>query len=145
MTDIRSLDIEPLATITLSSGEKLDIPRLSTLKIIQIAKFAAIDGIKIYETYQETIENPDLTDAEKVAVVVSNLKDEQIVHLLSILLGISDQEALEMDPFDTLEIITTYVEQTDIEKAFTNVRKLMTKFNTKALALGAAQSPDASE
>ncbi|WP_153465135.1 hypothetical protein [Sediminibacillus terrae] len=132
MADLSSLDMGPLATVTLSNGELFNIPRLSTLKLIRIAKFAAIDGYKIYDKYEKTIADPDLSEAEKVAIVLEDLKEEQIIHILSILLDIPDKVALQIDPFDTLEIITTYVEKTDIEKAFTNVRKLMRKFRPQA-------------
>ncbi|MGP4063093.1 hypothetical protein [Halobacillus sp. H74] len=128
MADVRSLDIEPLATVELSDGRKLDIPRLTTVKLIRIAKFIAIDGMKIYEKYRNVLDDSQMEDAEKVSIIVSELTDEQIIRLLAILLGISDEEALKIDPFDNLEIITTYVENTDVERAFTNVQKLMKKF-----------------
>lgn len=106
----------------------MEIPRLTTVKVIKIAKFLAIDGMKIYDNYRNVIESPELSDSEKVSLVVSELKEEQIIHLLSILLGISDEEALSIDPFDNLEIITTFVEKTDVERAFTNVQTLIKKF-----------------
>lgn len=131
MADIRSLDIEPLATIKLSTGEHMDIPRLTTSKLIKVAKFLAIDGMKIYENYRDTIEDPELGDAEKVATIVQNLSDEQIIRLLAILLNIRDEEALQIDPFDTLEIITTYVENIDLDRTKDNVKKLMNQFRKK--------------
>lgn len=128
MADIRSLDLEPLASITLADGNRMEIPRLTTSKVIRIAKFLAVDGMKIYSNFQDTFNDPELTDAEKVGKVLNELTDQQIIHLLSVLLNISDEEALAIDPFDTLEIITVYADKIDLERAQENVKKLMNQF-----------------
>lgn len=127
--DLRSLDIDPLGSITLSDGKKLDVYRLTNYKVIQIAKFLAIDGFKIFNKFKDTLENPDIPEIEKVSLFLGELQEEQIIHLLSVLLDISDEEALALDPFDTIEIISLFVEQTNIEKAFTTVRGLVQKFS----------------
>lgn len=127
--DLRSLDIDPLGSITLSDGKKLDVYRLTNYKIIKIAKFLAIDGFKIYNEFKETLDNPEIPEIEKVSLFLGELKEEQVIHLLSILLDISDEEALALDPFDTIEIISLFVEKTNIEKAFTTVRGLIQKFS----------------
>ena len=145
MADFRELDMEPLAVINLSNGESLELQRLTTMKIIKIAKFLAVDGMKIYDKYEKVVNDQDLSQVEKVADIVSELKEEQIIHLISILINVSDEEALKMDPFDHLEIITTYVEKIDIERAFTNVRKLMTKFNPQLWNKLGVQNPDANQ
>ena len=141
MYDLRSLDIEPLAVINLADGKKLELYRLTNLKIIKLAKFLAIDGFKIYYKFKGTLEDPKIPEIEKVSLFLSELKEEQIIHLLSILLDISDEEALLLDPFDTIEIISIFVEKTNVEKAFTTVRNLVMKFR-KQQQMGAAQVTD---
>ena len=131
--DLRSLDIEPLAIMELSDGKKVELYRLTNAKIIKIAKFLAIDGFKIYYEFKETLENPEIPEIEKVSLFLSELKEEQIIHLLSILLDISDKEALLLDPFDTIEIISVFVEKTNVEKAFTTVRNLIKKFKKQSI------------
>ena len=126
--DLRSLDIDPLEVITLSDGKKLELYRLTNVKIIQIAKFLAIDGFQIYYKFKETLEDPNIPEIEKVSLFLGELKEEQIIHLLSILLDISDEEALLLDPFDTVEIISVFVEKTNVEQAFTTVRNLIKRF-----------------
>lgn len=128
MEQYRALDLEPLANVELSDGKTLELYPLTTTKVIKIAKFIAVDGMKIYGQFQDTLNNPELSDVQKVTTVVSELTDEQIIHILAILLDMNNQQALKIDPFDTLEIITAYVENIDVEKAFTNVRKLVAKF-----------------
>lgn len=136
--DLRSLDVDPLGSVTLENGQKLDVYRLTNRKIIQIAKFLAIDGFKIYYKFKDTLEDPAIPEIEKVSLFLGELKEEQIIHLLSILLDISDEEALMLDPFDTIEIISLFVEKTNIEKAFTTVRGLIQKFSKQNTAMNQA-------
>lgn len=129
--DLRSLDVDPLGEIELIDGKKLKVYRLTNSKIIRIAKFLAIDGFKIYYKFKDTLEDPAIPEIEKVSLFLGELKEEQIIHLLSILLDISDEEALMLDPFDTIEIISLFVEKTNMEKAFTTVRSLIQRFKTQ--------------
>lgn len=132
--DLRSLDIEPLGTVELVDGKKIDIYRLTNEKVIRIAKFLAIDGFKIYYQFKDTLEDPNIPEIEKVSLFLGELREEQIIHLLSILLDISDEEALLLDPFDTIEIISLFVEKTNIEKAFMTIRGLVQRFQNQQAA-----------
>ncbi|MBO0962339.1 hypothetical protein J1P26_21790 [Neobacillus sp. MM2021_6] len=124
---LNSLDIGPLGKVTMVEGGTLVVPRLNNLKLIKIAKFLGIDGMKLYEQYQGIIGSQELSDSEKFITILIELPEEKVVHLLSILLEIEDDQALSLDPVITLEVIELYVDQVNIEKAFMLVRSLAKK------------------
>lgn len=130
---LNSINMGPIGTITLSNGQTLDIPKLTNLKLIKIAKFIGIDGMKLYEKFQNLVGDENLSDSEKFVEILSELDEKQIIRILAILLDISDEEALSLDPIETLEIIEVYVEKTNIAKAFTIVRNLIQKITGKEI------------
>jgi hypothetical protein len=130
---LKSIDIGPIGTITRHNGQVLEVPRLSNLKIIKIAKFLGIDGMKLYDRYKEIVEDPFVSDSQKWMTILSELPEETVVHLLSILLDMDDNETLSLDPIETLEIVEIYVDNLNIEKAFTIVRNLAKKMFNKEL------------
>lgn len=132
-TVLDSIDIHSYGSITRANGEKLEVPRLSNMKLIKIAKFLGIDGMKLYEKFKGIVDDPSMTESEKWITIISDLPEETIVHMLSILLDIDDKEALKLDPIDTLEIIEIYVDNTNINKAFTIVRNLAKKLFNKEI------------
>lgn len=130
---LKAIDLGPIGKIQRENGDFLEVPRLTNLKLIKIAKFLGIDGMKLYEEYREITQDPLLSDSEKWIAMLSELPEETVVHLLSILLGIEDEEALNLDPIETLEIIEVYVDNTNIGKAFTIVRSLAKKMFNKEI------------
>jgi hypothetical protein len=130
---LKSIDIGPIGTITRFNGEVIGVPRLTNLKLIKIAKFLGIDGMKLYDRYKEIVEDPFVTDSEKWMTILSELPEETVVHLLSILMDMDDKETLSLDPVETLEIIDIYVDNLNIGKAFTIVRNLAKKMFNKEL------------
>lgn len=128
---LNSIDIGSIGTVTLSNGQKFDVPKLTNSKLIQIAKFIAVDGMKLWSKFQNVLTDTSLNESEKFAIILAELPEETVIHILSILLDMEDEEVLQMDPAETLEIIDLYVEKTNLIKAFTIVRNLAKKFNVK--------------
>lgn len=126
-TVLQSMDIGPIGTVTLSNGVELQVPRLSNAKVIKIVKFLGVDGTRLYKRFQAIMSNDALEDAEKWATLLTELPEETIIRILSILLEMDDKQALQLDPIDTLEIIEVYVDKTDLKRAFTSVRTLAKK------------------
>jgi uncharacterized protein related to proFAR isomerase len=136
---VESLDLDNLDTVKLESGIEVPIPKLTNRRVIQLAKFLADSGAEILEgidNYEE------LTQIELVSTVLSLMTEEQIGKLLHIALDIDEQEALNFDFVDTLQLIQSFVEKSNIKKAFTavqNMTKVFTKQNTKAATVAAAK------
>lgn len=129
---LRSLDIENvIGQVTLNNGTKLDVPKLSLQKIIRIVKFLGVDGVRIYDQMREVLLDDTQSDLEKIAFVLEQLKEEQIIRILSILLDIDDQTALQLDLNEALEVLLVYAENTELSKTFTQVQKLMKKMTGK--------------
>lgn len=123
---LKSLDLGPIGFVEMENG-KLPIPRLSNSKLIKIAKFIGIDGMRLYEQFKGIIADPELSESEKWVTILTELPEETVIHLLSIMLEIEDEEALALDPIVTLEIIAVYAENINLSKAFTVVRSLAKK------------------
>jgi hypothetical protein len=132
---LNSLDSEKyIGRVTLSDGEtRLDIPKLSMLKIIRIVKFLGIDGIKIYEECREVLLDKELDDISKFATILENLKEEQLIHILSIMLEKEDKETLAFDHNETLDILLVYADKYEFAETFTKVRQLMKKMFNKEI------------
>lgn len=124
---VNSIDAGPIGTVTLSNGQKIDVPKLSNLKVIKIVKFLGIDGMKLYNQFKDIVANPEMSEQEKWITILEQLPEETIIHILSILLDMSDEETLALDPTETLEIVEIYVDKTDLGRAFMSVRNLAKK------------------
>jgi hypothetical protein len=123
---IKKLDVEQvIGRVTLSDGKtRLDIPRLSMRKIIQIVKFLGIDGAKLYSEFADTIADPELSDIEKFTVILEGLDDAVLIRIFSILLEMDDEDTLNLDPNEMLEITLVYAEKVDFGKTFLLIKKL---------------------
>lgn len=117
--------------ITLADGTTMQLPKLTNGKLIGIARFMAMDGMKVFQDFREEYDGQEMTQMEAGLAIMEKLTDKQIVHILSVLLGKSDAEMIDMNPIDTLEIIQAYAEKNDIAKAFTIVRSLTSKFSNQ--------------
>lgn len=125
---LNSIDIDIIGTVN-----GINVPRLNNLKLIQIAKFLGIDGMRLYNQFKDVLNDKNLSEQDKWITILMGLPEEKVVHILSILLGIDDKTALKMDPVVTLEIILLYVEKVDLNKAFTVVRTLAKKLFNKEI------------
>lgn len=131
---INSLDLDHnLGMVTLSDGQKLAIPKLSMGKLIKLIKFIGIDGAKIYAQFQEIINDNELEEMDKFIAILEGLSDEQLVRVFSILLDISEENALALDINEMLEIVLVYSEKVDFHKTFLLVRTLSKKLLNKEL------------
>jgi hypothetical protein len=132
---LNSIDVDKtIGSVTLSDGvTSLSIPKISIKKIIQIVKFLGIDGAKLYSESREVLLDDSYEDLEKVAMILESLKEEQLVHIFSILLEIEDKQALELDINEMLDVCLVFVEKTNISKTFTQVRQLYKKMFKKEL------------
>lgn len=90
---LKSLDInETLGQVTLSDGEtSIDVPRLDMSKILRIVKFVGIDGLKIYNNARDVLLNDELSRFEQLATVIEDLSEEQLIRVVSIILGVEDK------------------------------------------------------
>lgn len=136
---LKKIDAEEhIGQVTLTNGSKLKVPKITMLKIIKIVKFLGIDAMKMYNGATETFKNPDLDDMTKVITVLESLKEEQLIHIFSILLEMEDEQTLALDPNEMLDIILLYLEETNISKTFTQVRQIYKKmFNRELPDIGA--------
>ena len=124
--NLKSLDInETIGSITLTDGEtSIDVPRLSMSKIIQIVKFIGTDGIRIYKQMRELLMNDELSTFDRLISVVDELKEEQVIRIMAIILGVEDKEALKLDLNEVLDVLIILSENTNLDKTFTQVRTL---------------------
>ncbi|GAB6742236.1 hypothetical protein bcgnr5412_54880 [Bacillus cereus] len=131
---LNSIDVdENIGSVTLSNGKQLMLPKISMKKVIRIVKFIGVDGFRIYNQAREILMDETIDMFEAYAQVLESLKEEQIIHILSILLDVSDEEALKLDPNETLEVLIEYADKTDLGKTFTLVRQLVKKMFNKEL------------
>lgn len=124
--NLKSLDItETIGSIILTDGEtSIDVPRLSMSKIIQIVKFIGTDGIRIYKQMRELLMNDELSTFDRLISVVDELKEEQVIRIMAIILGVEDKEALKLDLNEVLDVLIILSENTNLDKTFTQVRTL---------------------
>ncbi|USK77837.1 hypothetical protein [Peribacillus frigoritolerans] len=132
---INTLDLNKfIGTVTLSDGVTvLNIPKLSVLKLIQIVKWLGVDGSKIYNQFQDLIEDESLDDLQKFATILEGLDEKQLVKLFSIALDLSPEETLNLDPNELLEILIVYADKLDLGKTYSLARELYKKIFRKEL------------
>ncbi|HDR7784901.1 hypothetical protein ABR776_27335 [Bacillus cereus] len=131
---LNSIDTDKhIGVVTLSNGKYLKLPKLSNFKIIRIVKFIGIDGIRMYDQAREILLDDTLVGFERYAHILESLKEEQLIRILSILLDVSDEEALQLDLNETLDILIEYADKTNLGKTFTQVRQLVKKLFKKEL------------
>lgn len=131
---LKSLDInETIGSITLTGGEtSIDVPRLDMFKIIRIVKFIGTDGIRIYSRMNELLKNDELSTFERLIAVVEELKEEQLMRIVAIILDVEDREALKLDLNEVLDVLILLSENTNLDRTFTQVRTLAKKmFNVE--------------
>lgn len=131
---LKSLDInESLGSITLSDGvTSIDVPRLDMSKILRIVKFIGTDGLKIYDQARELLLNDEFTTFERLAMIIEDLKEEQLIRIVAIILNVDDSEALKLDLNEVLDVLIVLADNTNLDKTFTQVRALAKKmFNVE--------------
>lgn len=122
-----------IGQVDLTNGKKLNVPKISMKKIIRIAKFLGMDAFRTYENMQDVIRDSEMDDTSKVIMLMDSLKEEQLIHIFSILLDKEDQETLNLDLNEMLDIILVYLDKTNISKTFTQVRQIYQKLFKKDL------------
>lgn len=131
---INSLDLDTnLGMVKLSNGQSFAIPKLSTLKLIKLVKFIAIDGARLYSQIQKIVEDPEIEEMEKLVTVMETLTEEQLMQVFSILLDIPVQDVLSLDLNEMLEILLVYIDKVDFNKTFLLCRELAKKLFKKEL------------
>lgn len=131
---LKSLDInENIGTVILSDGEtSIDVPRLDMSKILRIVKFIGTDGLKIYNQARDLLLNDEFSTFERLAMIIEELKEEQLIRIVAIILDKEDKEALKLDLNEVLDVLIILAENTNLEKTFTQVRTLAKKmFNVE--------------
>lgn len=113
-----------IGTVTLTDGNKLKVPKLSIHKLLGVVKFLGTEGARIYSEIRELLLDESIEGLEKLTLVMGSLKEEQLVKIFSIVLDIEVEEALALDLNEMLDVITVYVEETNIKKTFLQIRKL---------------------
>ncbi|WP_312498126.1 hypothetical protein [Bacillus luti] len=122
---LNAVDIEDhIGEVTLSNGNKLLLPKIGMKKIIAIVKFIGVDGLKLWDKASKIMIQTDLDTFSKFALVIDSLEDEQLVKIQSILLGISEQEALKLDLNETLDVFIQYAEKTNVGKTYSQIQHL---------------------
>nr|WP_088325961.1 hypothetical protein [Bacillus cereus] len=123
---LKTVDIDNyVGAITLSNGNVLKLPKVGMRKIIAIVKFIGVDGFKLWEQVRKIMTETDNDTFGKFALAIDSLKDEQLVKIQSILLDISEEEALNLDLNETLDIFIEYGEKTNLGKTYSQIQKLM--------------------
>lgn len=132
---INTLDLNKfIGTVTLSDGVTvLNIPKLSVLKLIQIVKWLGVDGSKLYNQFQDLIEDESLDDLQKFATILEGLDEKQLIKLFSIALDLSPEETLNLDPNEMLEILIVYADKLDLGKTYSLIGELYKKIFRKEL------------
>lgn len=131
---LKSLDInENIGTVLLSDGvTSIDVPRLDMSKILRIVKFIGTDGLKIYNQARDLLLNDEFSTFERLAMIIEELKEEQLIRIVAIILDKEDKEALKLDLNEVLDVLIILAENTNLEKTFTQVRTLAKKmFNVE--------------
>lgn len=131
---LQSLDLDSsIGDVTLSNGQRMDIPKLSMLKIIKIVKFLGIDGARLYAQCREIILDESLEELEKFAIILETLDEKQVVRIFSIMLDKTDEEVLSLDPNEMLEIAIVFVDKMDLKKTYSLIRMFMKKMFGKEM------------
>jgi len=125
---IRSLDLETsIGMVTLTDGTQLAIPKLSMSKLIKLVKFIGMDLARLYFKFQDIINDSELDEMDKFLTIMDSLSEQQLMHGFSILLDISDEEALNLDLNEMLDVLIVYSEKVDFNRTFLQARTLAMK------------------
>ncbi|HHB3507846.1 TPA: hypothetical protein ACORDH_004980 [Bacillus cereus] len=131
---LKSIDVDKhIGSVTLSNGKQLLLPKITMAKIIRIVKFIGVDGFRIYNQAREILIDETVDVFEGYALILESLTEEQLIRILSILLEVTDAEALQLDLNETLSILIEYADKTELGKTFTLVRQLVKKLFNKDL------------
>lgn len=121
----KSVDIENhIGEVVLSNGSKLPLPKIGMKKVISIVKFIGVDGFKLWDKASKIMRQTDMDTFSKFALVIDSLEDTQLVKIQSILLGISEQDALALDLNETLDVFIQYAEKTNLGKTYSQIQHL---------------------
>lgn len=176
MTDQINSMVDDKKVIALSDGSAFPMPKLTTSKVLKLAKMMTGDFTGIYSKVTSTVKKPvfypkgmfkldeknekildetgnpiqytgnepvldadgnqvtafDSRDIEGIVeVVLEELTEETITKLIGVILGISEQEAGQMDIFDTVIIISEFLANTNVHKAFLAIQKVAGTFKPK--------------
>ncbi|MGR5963131.1 hypothetical protein ACT7DN_30305 [Bacillus paranthracis] len=113
----KSIDIEKhIGEVVLSNGSKLPLPKIGMKKVISIVKFIGVDGFKLWDKASKIMRQTDMDTFSKFALVIDSLEDTQLVKIQSILLDISEQDALALDLNETLDVFIQYAEKNKFGK-----------------------------
>lgn len=122
---INKLDLKKyVGTVTLTDGSKVNVPKLSINKLIQIVKFLGTDGARLYAEIRELVLDETVGGIEKLTLVMGEIKEWQLVRIFSIILEIDDEEALALDINEMLDVLLVYAEETNLKKTFFQIRNL---------------------
>lgn len=116
---------QTIGAVLLSDGKTtIEVPRLDMKKIVNIVKFIGMDGIRIYSRSRELLMNDELTTFERLISVIEELKEEQLIRVISIILDVPDEEALKLDLNETLDILILISENTNLQKTYKQIQML---------------------
>ena len=79
---LNSLDLnKTIGTVLLTDGEtSIDVPRFGLKKILGIARFIGIDGIRIYSRINKLLKDPEMEITEKV--IYREINNTSSVHTI---------------------------------------------------------------
>ncbi|HGH7177527.1 TPA: hypothetical protein ACJMKJ_005171 [Bacillus wiedmannii] len=121
----KSVDIDNhIGEVELSNGSKLPLPKIGMKKVISIVKFIGVDGFKLWDKANKIMRQTDMDTFGKFAQVIDSLEDTQLVKIQSILLDISEQDALKLDLNETLDVFIQYAEKTNVGKTYSQIQHL---------------------
>lgn len=142
--------VEENKTIVVPSGATIPMPKLTTLKTIRLAKFFASDAYAIYakskglyknvpkldgngqevkdDNGQVILETKGPNEQELFEFILTELSEEMLAKVISMLIDVPEDKVLNMDFADTLVIITDFIENTNINQAFLAIKNLTAKF-----------------
>ena len=142
--------VEENKVIVLPSGGTVPMPKLTTLKTIRLAKFFASDAYAIYaktkglyrnvpkldennqpivdENGKQEMERKGPNEQEVFEFILAELSEEMLAKIISMIIDVPEDQVLNMDFADTLVIVTDFIENTNINKAFLAIKNLTAKF-----------------
>jgi hypothetical protein len=147
--------VTEMKMVELSDGSKVPMPRLTNRKVVRLIKFVAGDGVIMYDRFvkwrsENTEKKPAIDEKtgeqmkdenknllwdftppsmeQTVEFALEILPDEKIAEILAIVLGNTAEETEEMDFFDTALIVTSFLDNTPIDKLTALVKKIRPKF-----------------
>lgn len=135
MKSLISLDIDKnLGTITLSDGTtKLDIPRLSAVRLIKIVKFLGVEIANLWEEASGIGTDDSYSDQEKMVQILELIPEEKLLGIVSVLTDLDDESVQLLDLNEILDIFTMYAEKTNLANTFLQIQNLYKKIFKKDL------------